>query len=924
MITRFRAPVRLLFLFIVVFILLFVSVRNTLLTSAVPAAAEGAGAMGIRRTTADIMAEQQRRAAELANRPVHVKNIHRIDRKNLSNDPASPAVATYGNAAFAPAVAVPEPAASSSPRLPQTVGTEFTPATYGASAPYIPPDTMGTVGPTQFMLTINGRFRVFDKVTTTLGALDVDPDIFFSSVITPIGGGVTGSFTSDPHVRYDRLTNRWFIVMIDVPEPAEANNRVLIAVSDNGTITGATVWTFFQFQQNLVSPAGDNGCLSDYPTPGIDVNALYIGANQFCPLNFAGSVGFVVQKSSILGAGPIVVHAFRSLNNGSGAGPYTPQGVDNPDPAATEGYFIGVDNATFGKLDIRRVSNPGSTSPSISADINVTVPATAFPIDVPNSGGAGLDAIEDRLYAATMRNGRLWTAHNIGVSSTGVASGSPTRDAVRWYELTNLTTTPTLVQSGTIFDSAASNPLFYWFGTVMVSGQGHAAFGFSASSATTFASAATTGRLVTDTLGTTEGTPVIYEAGTGSYSLGSGTPKRWGDFSYTSLDPCDDMTMWTIQEYASSTNVWGVRAAQLKAPPPPTTAVADITSVSKGLKGVNITLTGTSVSGSGYYDPGAGYACRLAGSSTGGVIVNSVTYTNPTHITVNISTVGASVGAKNITITNPDGQAKTYTSAFTVTAGRVETVGVFRSSSSAFLLRNSNTTGPADISTAVGASTDLPIVGDWNGDGLDTVGVYRPSTGQFFLTNSNSPGAPIVYSLVLGVPGDQPIAGDWDGNGADGVGVFRPSNGLIYLKNGLTTGFADFQMVLGIPGDIPVYGDWNGNGVDSPGVFRPSSTTFFLTDQVCNCAVTADYTATLGVSGDSPFAGDWNGNGSTGIGVFRPSNGLIYLKNTPTTGFADISLVYGIPNDKPLAGRWAATGGALIKSTPQLAPTFVP
>jgi hypothetical protein len=268
------------------------------------------------------------------------------------------------------------------------------------------------------------------------------------------------------------------------------------------------------------------------------------------------------------------------------------------------------------------------------------------------------------------------------------------------------------------------------------------------------------------------------------------------------------------------------------------------------------------------------------------------------------------------------------------TAVLKETVGVFRQSLNTFFLKNSNTTGTADITTIFGAAptTNLPVVGDWDGDGVDTVGEYNSSTGQFFLKNSNAPGSPIVYSPVLGSPGDLPLAGDWNSDGVDGLGVFRPTNGLIYLKNDATTsGFADFTMVLGSPGDLPVAGDWNGDGKDSPGVYRPSLPRFFLTNQVCNCGVMADYSPTLGISGDTPFAGDWTGSGRTGIGVFRPSNGLIYLKNDPTTdGVADINIVFGIPNDLPVAGHWSA--GTNIANqpsisaspTPKLAPTFVP
>ena len=87
-----------------------------------------------------------------------------------------------------------------------------------------------------------------------------------------------------------------------------------------------------------------------------------------------------------------------------------PQGVDNLDPAANEGYFIGVSNSVFGRLILRRVFTP-ATTPAVSANILIPVPATSFPMLVPhlgNSGGAGgqLSATDDRLYMAQMRNGQ--------------------------------------------------------------------------------------------------------------------------------------------------------------------------------------------------------------------------------------------------------------------------------------------------------------------------------------------------------------------------------------------------------------------------------------------------------------------------------------------------------------------------------------
>jgi hypothetical protein len=73
-------------------------------------------------------------------------------------------------------------------------------------------------------------------------------------------------------------------------------------------------------------------------------------------------------------------------------------------------------------------------------------------------------------------------------------------------------------------------------------------------------------------------------------------------------------------------------------------------------------------------------------------------------------------------------------------------------------LKNTNTTGFADITLTYGLPGDKPVVGDWDGDGVDTIGVYR--NGVFYLRNSNTIGyADITFGL--GVDGDEPIAGYW-------------------------------------------------------------------------------------------------------------------------------------------------------------------
>src|SRR5262245_57649720 len=628
------------------------------------------GSRPIRRRTAEIM--RQAGTREGLDRPQdgEPKKEER-DRSRLPANPDSPMVSRLGMWAAAPPAAPP----TGPHEAPQAVSTpNFTSVTTD-NAPFVPPDTMGAVGPSQFLTTVNGRIRVHSKATGAIGALDIDDATFWASVIENPAAPFKLSY---PRVRFDRLANRWFLTILDIPSDVGTNgSRILIATSDGPDITASTAWTYFFFDQDLASPAGDAGCLSSYPTLGIDVSALYIGANIYCgaSLSFSNTSAWVVRKSALLNSAtpanltlsPGAVTAFRHLLGGSSAGPglFAPQGVDNFDPGATKGRFIGVDNASFGRLVLREVNNPGG-APTLSANTFLTVPATTFPIDVAAPGGGHpLDGLDDRLLAAHLRAGRIWTAHQIQVNGSGVASSTGNRNGVRWYEI-DVSATPTLIQAGTVFDASAASPVSYWMGTVMVSGQGHAALGFTAASPTVRPGAATVGRLVGDAPGTTQGPPVVFHAGEADYvDNSSGPPARWGDYSMTTLDPCDDMTMWTIQEFAAAQGLfnvnWGTRVVRLLAPPPATPVSAVPSTVAAGQPSVSVTISGNTAGGAGFYDtPSAGIAAcrtRIAALVSNGITVNSVTFVTPGAVTLDLNSTAAVAGPASVTITNPDGQS---------------------------------------------------------------------------------------------------------------------------------------------------------------------------------------------------------------------------------------------------------------------------
>jgi hypothetical protein len=678
------------------------------------------GAPGVTERVSEIMAR------EVASGPHSQSGFRQANRrlvrdgKNLLPNPDSPAVSHWPPTAgiFAPETPIPQAGAFT----PQTVGTSFLGAQISDTIGYVPPDSMADVGTSQIVVCVNGRIRSFSKDGVADGALNATTDNFFASVLH-------GSSTSDPRVRFDRLTGRWFITMITVNTP----NFVLIAVSSGSVITSVSSFTFFSFQ-------ADASNFGDYDTLGIDANALYIGVNVFSANTFQNTTGFVVNKTNLFN-GVLTVTTFANLivtTTGHGPpakhGPYTPQGVNNDNPSATEGYFIGVDDGATGTLVVRRILNPAGT-PSISGNILVTVPATGNPLGgVPAFGSSvNLDDLDTRLFGARMHNGSLWTAHNIQVDGSGVANSSGGRDGARWYQLTNMTATPALAQSGTLFDSASSNPRNFWIPSVAMSGQGHMALGCSVAGNSEHAEIAVAGRWASDTPGAIQ-SPTTAVTSASTYNINdNSTPHRWGDFSVTTVDPSDDMTMWTVQEYCNANNSWGVQVIKLMAPPPALPTNCLPSTVDQGAT-VSVVIQGSPAIGSGFFDPGTGFASHITASASGtGVTVNGVTYNSATNITLSLSiATNATASARTITVTNPDGQTATSISGIlTIAAVATNQPPIITA-----LLTNQTVECGSNTTYSAAASGTLPLNYSWSVDGTQVPGVTNSS---FTLTNVHLP-----------------------------------------------------------------------------------------------------------------------------------------------------------------------------------------
>jgi hypothetical protein len=232
--------------------------------------------------------------------------------------------------------------------------------------------------------------------------------------------------------------------------------------------------------------------------------------------------------------------------------------------------------------------------------------------------------------------------------------------------------------------------------------------------------------------------------------------------------------------------------------------------------------------------------------------------------------------------------------------------------------------GQADRTFWYGDPADVPIFGDWDGDGIDTPGAYRqgPGGGFAYLTNSlpaNGAVGVADFNFYFGAFSDEVLVGDWDGDGTDTLGVNR--RGHMFLTDTNGSGGApvptDYDFLFGVAGDRAFGGDADGNGRDSVFLYRAQGIgagfVYYTNQTPAGPGVVATTAANFffGIASDKFVSGDWDGNGVDTAGIFRGSDTTVYLSNTNTSGGApaptDGSFVWGAAAWTPVSGVWADT-----------------
>jgi len=404
----------------------------------------------------------------------------------------------------------------------------------------IPPDTHAAFSRTHAINPHNNNIHFVDLANLHAAPTVVALDIFWS---------VQHCF--DPKVVYDPNVDRFYFVTM----AGAASNRsaLLIGVSASGDPTQP-----WQMQTVAVDPAAQGPVWMDYPSLGFSADKVTVQVNLFTIAGnaFNGSTIYVFDKAALLNPGAAaVLQRFVVLDQGAGQAP-----AATLDAAMNDQYLVsswtGNDGSGKGALAVWLLSGSaaaGTVALTRVGFVNGTGAWDSFPPAGefgPQSGIADrLDVGDDRMLTVIYRDGKLHCCHTVMLPA-----GGATRAAVQWWEMPVNTWSATV---GMLDDSAAN--VFYAYPSLAVNMQGDKLIGHAQFSAAAHPSGAYLLLLADGSRAA-----AVFAAGQNTYVKRFGGAKnRWGDYSATQIDPRDDHSFFTVQEYASAKDTWATRVAHV-------------------------------------------------------------------------------------------------------------------------------------------------------------------------------------------------------------------------------------------------------------------------------------------------------------------------------------------------------------------------
>jgi hypothetical protein len=140
-----------------------------------------------------------------------------------------------------------------------------------------------------------------------------------------------------------------------------------------------------------------------------------------------------------------------------------------------------------------------------------------------------------------------------------------------------------------------------------------------------------------------------------------------------------------------------------------------------------------------------------------------------------------------------------------------------------------------------GSEGDKAFSGDFSGDGITKIGVYRNGkwlidyNGNGRLDSEDIEKTQKSDNNAAIVTGGIPVVGDWNGDGIDKIGMY--ADGVWHHDTDGDFEF-DTKIEFGEAGDMPIAGDFAGDGTTQLAVFRASSSDSLIASKMSKFAPT--------------------------------------------------------------------------------------
>ncbi len=390
----------------------------------------------------------------------------------------------------------------------------------------IPPDCAGAVSPDHIVTVLNSEFRVQDRQGKDLRTVSVER---FFAAVGPFSSGVF-----DPRISWDQTNKRWIAIIL-----ADFGGRtpaLIIAVSNGENPLGD--WRV----SRLLNPSAI-GLSFDFPRMALSGPFLLVSVNVYRGDEYSSTQNSIFLLSDI--------YSQRSNARQFEDFLLTNTPVEDPNRQSTKAYFANTAIGTFdltlrlvirevqavagGTINVvdRVIANAGETDPRY---LSLILPQLGSPVLI--------DGGQTDLANCTARGTDVWCAGTVFL-----LFGTQRTSVIQIYQFSTAAL-PAVPSIGRVRIEDPNYTSFYAYPSIAVNKNKDVFVGYNRFRADRYPSAHFAFRRATDPAAGYYH-DALLKTGEDSYTKG-GFRVRWGDYSSTVVDPVDDTSFWTLQEYSAT------------------------------------------------------------------------------------------------------------------------------------------------------------------------------------------------------------------------------------------------------------------------------------------------------------------------------------------------------------------------------------